>query len=118
MARVYTILIADDDSDVRELAANILREPGYTVLTAGDGFEAIRILADRHIDLLVADMRMPELDGVQLGIQAKVMRPYLHVVYMTGFADSAAKVRNAWVIRKPIRAAELLRIVKEEMSAV
>src|SRR5690348_4504896 len=85
MARMYTILITDDDPDVLSVMAAILRAPGYTVLTAPDGYEAIRVLADRHVDLLLTDLRMPGLDGQQLVIQAKVMRPSLHVVYMTGF---------------------------------
>jgi CheY-like chemotaxis protein len=117
MSRGYTILIADDDPHVRQVVAEILREPGYTVLTAADGFEAIRILADRHIDLLIADVRMPELDGTQLGLQAKVMRPRLHVMYITGFADSANRVRNGRLLQKPIRAADLVKAVKLEMSA-
>jgi CheY-like chemotaxis protein len=117
MARAYTILIADDDLLVCQVVANILREPGYTVLTAGDGFEAIRMLADRHIDLLIADVRMPGLDGTQLGLQAKVMRPRLHVMYITGFADSAKMVRNGKVLQKPIRAAELIKTVELEISA-
>jgi CheY-like chemotaxis protein len=113
----HTILVADDDPLVRQVVSKILSEPGYTVLTAEDGFEAIRILADRHIDLLIADVRMPGLDGLQLGLQAKVMRPRLHVMYITGFADSAKKVRSGRILQKPIRAADLIKTVKLEMSA-
>jgi CheY-like chemotaxis protein len=80
MPPVYTVLVADDDPSVLEVVAKILREPGYAVLTAHDGYEAIRILADWHIDLMLADIRMPGLDGMQLALQAKVMRPYLHII--------------------------------------
>jgi FixJ family two-component response regulator len=60
---------------------------------------------------------MPDLDGEQLGIQAKVMRPNLHIIYISGFAEAAEKARNGRVIQKPIRAAKLLKIVAQGMSA-
>jgi CheY-like chemotaxis protein len=116
MVRPYTILIADDDPILREVVTNILQEPGFLVASAADGYEAIRILADRHVDLIIADVRMPGLDGLQLCLQAKVMRPRLHVIYITGFAESAKQVRNGRVLQKPIRAAELIRIVTLEIS--
>jgi len=116
VARVYTVLIADDDGDVLEVMAAILRAPGYTVLTAADGYEAIRILADRHIDLLLTDLRMPGLDGTQLVVQAKVMRPALHVIYMTGFMEAAATVSGR-LVQKPIRAADLIENIEQEMTA-
>jgi len=114
--RVYTVLITDDDPDVLSVLAAILRAPGYTVVTATDGYDAIRILADRHIDLLLTDLRMPGLDGQQLVIQAKVMRPYLRVVYMTGFKEAAATVSGR-LVQKPIRAADLIKTIRQEMSA-
>jgi CheY-like chemotaxis protein len=110
---VHTILLADDEPDLLELMAQSLAEPGYTILTAGDGYEAIRILADRHVDLLVTDVRMPGLDGIELAIQAKVMRPYLRVVYVTGFSTVPADGR---ILRKPFRPAELRETVREEIS--
>jgi CheY-like chemotaxis protein len=116
MTRPYTILIADDDPILREVVINILQEPGYMVVGAADGYEAIRILADRHVDLIIADVRMPGLDGMQLGLQAKVMRPRLHVIYITGFAESAKKVRGGRVLQKPVRAAELIKHVELEIG--
>jgi len=113
---VYTVLVADDDPDVLAVMAAILRAPGYTVLTAADGYEAIRTLADRHIDLLLTDLRMPGLDGKQLVVQAKVMRPSLHVVYMTGFKEAAATVSGR-LVQKPIRAAALIATINQELSA-
>jgi CheY-like chemotaxis protein len=93
VSRVYTVLVCNDDAEMLEVVSAILREPGYTVVTARDGYDAIGILADRHIDLLLTDVRMPGLDGMQLAKQAKVMRPNLRIVYISGFSDAAAKVR-------------------------
>jgi CheY-like chemotaxis protein len=114
---LYTALVVDDDPLVLDVVAQILAAPGYSVLTARDGYEAIRALADRHIDLMIADIRMPGLDGMQLGIQAKLMRPHLHIVYITGFAEAAKKVQYGKVVEKPIRAADLIETIRKEMSA-
>jgi CheY-like chemotaxis protein len=113
---VHTILVVDDDPQVLAVVPAILRQPGYTVLTASDGYEATRVLADRHIDLLVTDIRMPGLSGTELATQAKVMRPTLRIIFITGFADAAGKVRGR-VVQKPIRAADLIQTVKNEMAA-
>lgn len=117
MARVYTTLVVDDDPLVLDVVARILAEPGYSVVTARDGYEAIRILADRHFDLMIADIKMPGLDGLQLGIQAKLMRPRLHIIYITGFAGAAQKAQYGNVVEKPIHAATLIETVQKEMSA-
>ncbi len=113
---MYTILVADDDRQLLDVVAQILAEPGYTVLTAADGFEAVRILADRHVDLMIADVNMPGLDGLQLGLQAKVMRPGLHIIFISGKRPDAAVPNFGRVISKPIRAAALLELVRQEMA--
>ena len=117
MPALYTTLVVDDEPQVLSIIAQILAQPGYIVVTARDAYEAIRILADRHIDLMITDIRMPGLDGVELGIQAKLMRPRLHIIYITGFADAARNARHGTVIAKPIRAADLIKVVEQELSA-
>jgi CheY-like chemotaxis protein len=116
MSPLYTVLVVDDDPVLLDVVTRILTEPGYTVLTALDGFEAIRTLADRHVDLLIADVKMPGLDGLQLGQQAKVMRPNLHIIYITGLAQSKAP-EGSIVMQKPVRAADLIRTIRQKMSA-
>jgi DNA-binding FadR family transcriptional regulator len=115
---VHTVLVVDDDIPVLDVLAKILEEPGSTVLTAHDAYEAIRILSDRHVDLLITDIRMPGLDGSQLGVQAKFLRPRVRVIYITGFAEAAEYARHGIVLQKPIRAAELIQVVRKEMKAV
>jgi CheY-like chemotaxis protein len=114
---LYTILTVDDDPLVLEVIARMLAQPGYTVLTARDGYEAVRTLADRHVDLMIIDIRMPGLNGVHLGDQAKLMRPRLHVIYLTGFADHANEARHGRVLKKPVRAADLIKTVEAELAA-
>ncbi|HWG79112.1 MAG TPA: response regulator [Stellaceae bacterium] len=114
---MYTILIADDDPLLLDMMAKVLAEPGYSVLTASDGFEAVRLLADRHIDLMIADINMPGLDGLQLGLQAKVMRPNLHILFMSGRRPSGGVLPNfGKLIEKPIRAASLIQAVRGELG--
>jgi len=114
---LYTALVVDDDPLVLDVLKQVLAEPGFNVVTARDGYEGIRILADRHIDLLITDIKMPGLDGVQFGVQAKLMRPRLRIVYITAFADQAAKAQYGRIVEKPVRAAELVEIVNREMAA-
>jgi len=82
---VKTILVADDDPELRQVIGDILADGDRTILTAADGYEAIRILADRHVDLMIVDVRMPGIDGFQFARQVKVMRPLLHVIYISGY---------------------------------
>jgi CheY-like chemotaxis protein len=59
---------------------------GYRVLTAQDGFEALRLLTQQEIDLLLADIVMPGLDGVELARTAKALRPQMLVIFLTGYS--------------------------------
>jgi DNA-binding response OmpR family regulator len=113
-----TILLVDDDLDLREVVAAILSEPGYTVLTASDGYEALRVLVDRVVDLMITDVQMPGISGFELARQAKLMRPRLHVIYLSGRAsrpDGMGPTYGA-LVRKPVRAGELLAIVGREIG--
>src|SRR5689334_2013820 len=105
-----TILLVEDDTDVRDVLIRILSEKGFGVLTAGDAYEAIRILADRHVDVLFADIVLPGgMDGVHLAKQATSMRPGIRVLFQTGYAQKARE-RDAFrlgrVLFKPLRKRE------------
>ena len=86
-----TILLVDDDEEIRDLAREILGSEGYTVLLAEHPDEALRV-SDRHpatIHLVIADVVMPGMSGPQLLERLKVSRPDLRVLYMSGYADGA-----------------------------
>ena len=105
----------DDEPVVREVLATQLRDEGLDVAEAGDGAEALALL-DRGeaVDLLVSDLAMPGLDGVELTREAQRRRSGLPAILLTGYAGDAAAlaVGNAvngafTVLRKPITGTEL-----------
>lgn len=114
-----TILIVEDDRDVRELAIAVLEDAGYRVLEAASGDEAHRLLLahpDLRIDLLFTDIVMPgQIDGIDLAGAARALRPGLKVLYTTGFADLVRRHGDAalhgTVLHKPYRPGELQRAV-------
>lgn len=108
--RKFTILFVEDDTAVREMVMLLLREHGFDVLEASNGYEAIRVLVDHSVDLIFTDVVMPGINGFELAQQAKVMRPGVHVLYMTGYADQyfGRGLRYGKLLQKPIRPDQLL----------
>jgi CheY-like chemotaxis protein len=115
-----TILFVEDESALRDLASEVLSAKGFDVLVASDGYEAVRILTEHHVDLLVTDIIMPGMSGFDLAHQAKVMRPRLRVLYTTGYAEEVQHlhgIRYGKFLSKPIRIAELVSEVSEALAA-
>lgn len=114
-----TILIVEDDHDVREIASTVLEAAGHRVIEAASGDEAYRLLsarADLSIDVLFTDVVMPgRLDGIDLANAARELRPGLRVLYATGFANLVRTNRDSDlqgpVLRKPYRPGELRRAI-------
>ncbi|PYO11612.1 MAG: hypothetical protein DMD75_10335 [Candidatus Rokuibacteriota bacterium] len=86
-----TILLVEDQGDVRELTREILEMAGYTVLEAARGDEALRLCRDsaKPIDLLLTDVVMPQMSGPELARHVVELRPSTKVVYMSGYTDDA-----------------------------
>ncbi|MGE5567584.1 MAG: PAS domain S-box protein [Rhodospirillales bacterium] len=84
-----TILLVEDEPDVRRLASEMLRSQGYKILEAGSVDEAIRIWQDSgaSVDLLLTDVIMPQMNGPQLARKLTAERPELPVLYMSGYTD-------------------------------
>lgn len=105
---------------MRNFAQELLAGAGFTVLTASDAYEAIRVLAERHVDLLFTEIVMPGADGFDLAAQAKLIRPNLKVLYCTGFAEKARGrfgPRYGKLLEKPIRADVLTAEVRNALAA-
>lgn len=68
---MITILVVEDDKHIRKLMHAVLRREGYEVVTAGNGIEALEVLEARHIDLIILDIMMPEMDGYAFAEELK-----------------------------------------------
>ena len=87
------ILIADDEANLRRVLGAQLSRDGYEVLLAEDGEEALAILADNHVDVVISDLRMPKLDGISLLKRLVAEKPDLPVILITahGTVDTAVE---------------------------
>jgi diguanylate cyclase (GGDEF)-like protein/PAS domain S-box-containing protein len=117
-----TVLVAEDESSVRELARRILEKQGYTVLAAGTGREALA-LQETHagpIHLLLTDVVMPEMAGPELAARMTELRPETRVLFMSGYAEEAIAGHGALagrpLLEKPFAPEELLRRVRAALS--
>jgi two-component system cell cycle sensor histidine kinase/response regulator CckA len=115
-----TILLAEDEQDVREVAREFLESGGYTVIEARDGAEALRNVEKREgaIDLVVTDMVMPGMTGQELTARLLQSRPDIRVLYMSGYSeraavDSARGDSSMRLLAKPFSRWALLRAVHE-----
>ncbi|WP_337057140.1 response regulator [Pseudomonas sp. USHLN015] len=102
-----TILLVDDDDNVREVTASLLDALGYRVREAQSGARALELL-DEGVDLLLTDFAMPSLNGAELARQARQRYPALPVLYITGYAElDDLDVSDSVIVQKPFRDDEL-----------
>ena len=111
----WQIVVVDDEEKCRELFARILRADGYTVRTAPSGADALRQLRELPADLVLTDMVMPKMNGMQLLANVKERYPDTDVVVLTGFGtieDSLEAMRRgaADFLPKPFQPHELSRL--------
>jgi hypothetical protein len=88
VAQRGTVLLAEDDPDVRAYASTVLAQAGFAVVEASDGNTACALAAGRHIDLLITDLVMPGLGGRELAARLVASDPGLPVLYITGYTDA------------------------------
>jgi two-component system cell cycle sensor histidine kinase/response regulator CckA len=83
-----TILVVDDNLDIRKLAKLFLEHSGHTVVTAADGDEGLRVYEEQHanIALLLSDVKMPKMNGLELAVRVLGMNSQLPVLLMSGVA--------------------------------
>jgi PAS domain S-box-containing protein len=89
----WLVLLIDDEADIREVTGLALQDAGYTVLSAADGQTGLGICDSHHPQLVITDIRMPGLDGIQVLEQIKTRHPQTEVIVATAFAEMALAVR-------------------------
>src|SRR5512145_2484138 len=118
---VQRILLAEDDEDMRRFLVKALEKAGYDVVSFGNGLEAYERLKEEPFTLLLTDIVMPEMDGIELARKASELDPDLKIMFITGFAavalnsDSAAP-KNAKVLSKPVHLRELVNEVHKMLA--
>jgi DNA-binding NtrC family response regulator len=116
------ILIVDDEANARNALAEILREEDYQVETAADGFKALARAETFHPDLVLTDLKMPGMDGVELLGKLKDAREFdLEVIVMTAFGavETAVKAMRAGAVdylTKPLNTDELLMVIERALE--
>jgi len=106
------ILLAEDDSSMREYLARALERVGYSVKAVGCGTEAMPLLESESFDFLLTDIVMPEMDGIELAQKAGVIDPTIRVMFITGFAavalQSGRTAPEAKMLSKPFHLKDLV----------
>jgi CheY-like chemotaxis protein len=118
-ARGATVLLVDDDNAVREVTRAMLHDLGYLVLEAGSGGAALDML-DRtpKLDLMIVDFAMPGMNGAEVVRLARMRRPNLPVLFITGFAERSMLegIEEPLILRKPFMEDELAERVRIALS--
>ncbi len=113
-----TILVVEDDAENRAAMVKVLEAAGYKVLETDNGQQALDVINEENIDILVTDLRLPVMDGVELLKRAKAMGQDIEVIMITGhgtveIAVEAIKEGAYDFITKPVKKAQLLRAVEK-----
>ena len=117
-----TLLVIEDDPRFRRTLAAFLEDSGYRVLVAADGQEGLRLAAEEHPDLVLTDLRMPVMDGLEFIIQIKASGRKLPIIVISGTGDEKAQseaVNQGAVecLRKPIDDMQVLQSTIERVLA-
>ena len=111
-----TILLAEDESSMREYLVRALERTGYAVVAVDSGVAAMEKLAETGFDLLLTDIVMPEMDGIELAHRAAILYPGMRVMFITGFAavtlEGGALPAGAKVLSKPFHLRDLVAEVE------
>src|SRR4051794_30478300 len=116
------ILLAEDDNDMRRFLVKALQNAGFEVISYDNGLSAYQRLREEPFQLLLTDIVMPEMDGIELARRAAELDPDIKIMFITGFAavalnpDSSAP-KHAKVLSKPFHLRDLVNEVQKGLAA-
>lgn len=116
------ILVADDQESMRLIISNLLEENGHSVKTAEDGVQALNLLKQDSFDLVVADVNMPRLNGLEFLKQVKENDPKIRVVFVTGVLEETVKLGTEnlsldGLILKPFEKPAALEVIEKVLAS-
>lgn len=117
-----TVLVVEDEPTLRSASREFLETRGYRVLEAGEGAEALRICQSHRgpIDLLVTDVIMPGMNGIELAKSVLAARPEIRIIYMSGYTDQTvdkgALAPGSLFLQKPCNLPVLARAIRKAMD--
>lgn len=117
-----TVLVIDDDNEIREKWTRILEEAGYRALAAGDGLEALKVLQDRSVDLMLLDLKMPRMGGFETFLSALHIRPGIQGIVHSSFVspEEANRLKSLGIfdlLPKDAGRLEVLRAVRQALDS-
>jgi len=120
--KMAKIILAEDDGDMRRFLVKALQNAGYEVISFDNGLSAYQRLREEPFELLLTDIVMPEMDGIELARRASELDPDIKIMFITGFAavalnSDAAAAKNAKVLSKPVHLRELVSEVQKMLAA-
>jgi two-component system cell cycle response regulator CpdR len=116
------ILLAEDDTDMRRFLVKALQNAGFQVVSYDNGMSAYQRLREEPFEMLLTDIVMPEMDGIELARRASELDPDIKIMFITGFAavalnaDSQAP-KHAKVLSKPVHLRDLVNEVQKLLAA-
>ena len=110
-----SVMVVDDDSDVREIVAETLEEYGFGVCQAASGEEALPMLrSNPFIDVLVTDVRMPGMSGIELAVQARQTNATMRIILISGYFPPQHVAQR--FLRKPFHMRDLASAITDELA--
>jgi len=118
-----SIMTADDSASVRQMVSFTLRDAGYEVMEAVDGQDALRKLSGSHINMLITDLNMPNMDGIQLIREVRGQQQYrfIPIIMLTTESQESKKQEGrsagatGWIV-KPFKPDQLVAVVKKVLG--
>lgn len=117
--RLPRVLVVEDEPQVRQFLDDLLTEDGFDVATAGDGQEALGVFRQGRFDLVLTDLRMPGMDGLELSEHLLMTSPRLPIVMLTAFGSAVehqAEARGIALLHKPVAADELVQVIRTALA--
>ncbi len=107
-----SVLVVDDENTVRSVLADVVETFGYGCMTAADGYEALQLVQDKDFEIILSDIRMPKMDGLDLLKEIKEIRPDIPFIIITGFLkdytpDAILNAGAVEFIEKPFKIDEI-----------